>query len=116
MGRVRPGARRSQFSIWDGGAARGDTILGDEVIEIAEGEVDALGGLEVLRILKEFRGEILFDRLILVEASMARAERGAADRKAAAGTVLKLVQTRGDRIADIGVSGFGSHTLILFQK
>ena len=32
----------------NGGATSGNTILRDEVIEIAEGEIDALGGLEVL--------------------------------------------------------------------
>lgn len=38
----------------DGGTARRDAVLGQELIEVEEGKVDALCGLEVL----EFRGEV----------------------------------------------------------
>lgn len=37
----------------DGSAARGDAILGDEVVKIAEGEVDALSGLKILGVLNK---------------------------------------------------------------
>jgi hypothetical protein len=34
----------------NGGTARGDAVLGQEFVEVAEGMVDALGGLEVVEI------------------------------------------------------------------
>ena len=37
----------------DGGAACGDFVLGQELVELAEGVVDALGGLELLGIAGE---------------------------------------------------------------
>jgi hypothetical protein len=37
----------------NGGAARGDTILGQEGVEVVEGVVDALSGLEALVIMAE---------------------------------------------------------------
>jgi hypothetical protein len=106
------GAKKKAVDVSEnGGTASGDTILRDEVIEIAEGEVDALGGLEVLRILEEFGGEIFFDGLILAEASVARAEGGigAHDGESATSTVLKLMHAAGDGVAGIGVSDFFVH-------
>ena len=37
----------------DSGAARRDAVLGEELVEGGEGEVDSLGGLEILRLLEK---------------------------------------------------------------
>ena len=42
----------------NGGATRGDAILGQERVEVVEGTVDALGGLEALEIIAEV-GEVI---------------------------------------------------------
>src|SRR5260370_42460217 len=42
----------------NGGAARGYVVLGQELVEVAEGVVDALGGLEVLGIRGERRLDV----------------------------------------------------------
>jgi len=42
----------------NGGATRGDAILGQERVEVVEGMIDALGGLEALEIAAEV-GEVL---------------------------------------------------------
>lgn len=95
----------------DGGAAGRDTILRDEVVEIAEGEVDALGGLEILRILEELGAKVFFDGLILAEASVTRAEGSVCgeDREAATGAVLEEVLTTRIVVDGIGVIGCGVH-------
>ena len=101
----------------DGGAARGDAILRDEVEEIAESEIDALGSLEILRVFEENGLEIFLDGLILAEASVARAEGGvgAGHGEAAASAVLKLVCAAGGGVAGIGVSSFDFHFCCPFR-
>src|SRR5260370_41575728 len=42
----------------NGGAARGYVVLGQELVEVAEGVVDALGGLEALGIPDERRVDV----------------------------------------------------------
>jgi hypothetical protein len=48
----------------NGGATRGDAVLGQERVEVVEGMVDALSGLEALVIVAEVRvviGGFLFE-------------------------------------------------------
>jgi len=42
----------------NGGAARGDVVLGEKLVQIAQGVVDALGGLEALGIPDERRVDV----------------------------------------------------------
>lgn len=49
-----------------GGTARRDAVLGQELVEIAEGIVDSLGGLEALGIPDEGHVEILTFHLLLL--------------------------------------------------
>jgi len=58
----------------DGSAAGRDVAGGEELVEVAEGVVDALGGLEALPLEEERFGEV--GELILLE-EMLRAEAGA---------------------------------------
>ena len=46
----------------NGGATRGDAVLGQERVEVVEGMVDALSGLEALKIVAEV-GEVIRDFL-----------------------------------------------------
>lgn len=58
----------------DGSAARGDAVGGEEFVETAEAEVDALSSLEALAIGEERLSEIVG---ILLRAEMSRTETGA---------------------------------------
>lgn len=58
----------------DRSAARGNAVGGEELVEIAEAEVDALSGLEALAIGEERLSEIVG---ILLRAEMSRTEAGA---------------------------------------
>ena len=48
----------------DGGAARGDAVLRDEVEEIAKSEIDALGSPEILRVFEEKGLEVFLAGLV----------------------------------------------------
>lgn len=58
----------------DGSAARGDAVGGEEPIEIAKTEINALSSLEALAIGEERLSEIVG---ILLRAEMSRTEAGA---------------------------------------
>jgi hypothetical protein len=59
----------------NGSAARGYAIGGKKVIEIGEGEVDALGGLKILRPGEQNFGEVVGFHLFLNGAVMATESR-----------------------------------------
>jgi hypothetical protein len=72
----------------DGGAARGDAVLGQEFVEVLQGMVDALGSLEAFEIADELKvviGGLLLDLLGVMLATEAGVRVGNGKTAAAAG-------------------------------
>lgn len=85
----------------DGGATRGDAVLGDEFKEIGEGEIYALRGLEVLRGFEKEEGVIFLGGLC--ELGVLRAKRRIPRcGEAALFEVSKAVLTARRRIGGVG--------------
>jgi hypothetical protein len=59
----------------NGCAASGNAVRGEELVEVREGEIDALGGLEVLGVREEFMGKVR-GFPVLLEGTMMGAECG----------------------------------------
>ena len=95
----------------DGGTARGDLVVGKELVQFAEGMVDAGGGLEMLGLACEGRGEFsevaLFALLIVVFETEARVVVGNGQTaKAATGEAKLTMEQRRD---GNDARRFGSH-------
>jgi len=67
----------------NGSTARGDAVLGQKLVEVAEGIVDALGGLEALGIPDE-RSVDVGTLFLFFHGEMVRAEAGVRGRGEAA--------------------------------
>jgi hypothetical protein len=98
----------------DGGAARGDVVVGEKYVEVAEGVVDALGGLEALVVGEEGGLEIEsigFQHLpgVHVAEKLARGFNG----KLATAARGRAVLAAGGIKDGIGVGGLGFHFFFL---
>jgi hypothetical protein len=83
-----------------GCAAGGDAISGEEFIEIREGEIEALSGLEALGVREELAGEVA-GLLLFLDGAMMGAESGLL----AGGEAAALAACGGAMGAAIGEDG-----------
>jgi hypothetical protein len=75
--------------------------LRDEVVEIAESEIDALGGLKILRVLEEFGAEVPLDGLDVFGMLWAEGQFGGSGGQAALFVVGEAVLAAGFGSADV---------------
>ncbi len=90
----------------NGGTARRDAVLSQELIELTEGKIDALGSLEALEIRDEM--EVVIGSLLLfLFGAMLRAEAGT--RVGSGETALAAARSTVEATKADGISSLGFH-------
>jgi len=108
----------------DGGVARRDTLLSEEVVEFAEGAVDAGGGLEVLGASGEGGSDVGDVALLLLHRGVAETEAGndiddgLAAAASAGGEIaaVDLIGSVGGASGVSGAGGFGVHRVPFWEE